>query len=53
MVIKFINHRDPIFIKSFKAQHCTMINATHVTNGTKKWLWKRKDRTLDYPYKEK
>jgi hypothetical protein len=43
---------DPVFIKEFKAKYCTMIQATHISTGVKKWLWKRKDRTLDYPFKE-
>jgi hypothetical protein len=43
---------DPVFIKEFKAKYCTMIQATHISSGVKKWLWKRKDRTLDYPFKE-
>ena len=24
----------------------------HSTTNARKWLWRRKDRTLDYPYKE-
>jgi hypothetical protein len=43
---------DPIFIKKFKSEYCVMVAATHVSTGAKKWLWKRKDRTLDYPFKE-
>lgn len=43
---------DPIFIKRFKAAHCTMVQALHTPSKSKKWIWKRKDRTLDYPYKE-
>ncbi|KAI9357300.1 mitochondrial genome maintenance MGM101 [Zopfochytrium polystomum] len=42
---------DPAFIRSFKDQHCVQVWASTNTGG-KKLLWRRKDRTLDYPYKE-
>ncbi|KAI8903792.1 mitochondrial genome maintenance MGM101 [Gorgonomyces haynaldii] len=43
---------DPVFIRKFKANHVVMVQGTHMTNGTKKWLWRRKDATLNYPYQE-
>ncbi|EGF83138.1 hypothetical protein BATDEDRAFT_8853, partial [Batrachochytrium dendrobatidis JAM81] len=43
---------DPVFIRKFKAEHATMAMGVHVSNGTKKYLWRLKTRTLDYPYKE-
>ena len=43
---------DPVFIRDFKKQHAAFVQATHVTSNAKKWVWKRKDRMLDYPYKE-
>ncbi|TPX36758.1 hypothetical protein SmJEL517_g01128 [Synchytrium microbalum] len=43
---------DPVFIREFKKQYATFVQATHVTTAAKKWVWKRKDRALDYPYKE-
>ncbi|KAI9208679.1 mitochondrial genome maintenance MGM101 [Polychytrium aggregatum] len=43
---------DPIFIRDFKKRMCVFVSATYGTSGVKKWVWKRKDRTLDYPYKE-
>ncbi|KAH6571409.1 hypothetical protein BASA61_002835 [Batrachochytrium salamandrivorans] len=43
---------DPVFIRKYKAENAVMVQGTHVVNGTKKYLWRRKDRTLDYPYKE-
>jgi len=43
---------DPAFIKTFKAQHCRQVQASHITTGSRKWIWRRNDRTLDYPYRE-
>lgn len=43
---------DPVFIRKFKSHHVVMVQGTHVTTGTKKWVWRRKDRALEYPYKE-
>jgi hypothetical protein len=44
---------DPRFIREFKSKTCQMVQATHVKTGQVKWLWKRKDGSLDYPFKEK
>ncbi|KAJ1967646.1 hypothetical protein H4R35_006652 [Dimargaris xerosporica] len=43
---------DPAFIYRFKRDHCKDVWASHVERGNKKRLWRRKDRTLDYPWKE-
>ncbi|KAL2916980.1 hypothetical protein HK105_203412 [Polyrhizophydium stewartii] len=43
---------DPVFIRKFKNEHAVMVSASHALTGAKKYLWRRKDRTLDYPYKE-
>eukprot|EP00842_Homolaphlyctis_polyrhiza_P002561 jgi/Hompol1/3305/HPOL_006461-RA len=43
---------DPVFIRKFKAEHAVIVQGVHATTGAKKWLWRRKDRTLDYPYRE-
>jgi hypothetical protein len=44
---------DPRFIREFKQKYCHMVQGVHVKTGQAKWLWKRKDGQLDYPYKEK
>ncbi|KAI7874563.1 mitochondrial genome maintenance MGM101 [Lichtheimia hyalospora FSU 10163] len=43
---------DPTFIRKFKKKHCVDVWAEHVVQKRKKKLWRRKDSTLDYPYKE-
>ncbi|KAJ1908098.1 hypothetical protein IWQ60_011742 [Tieghemiomyces parasiticus] len=43
---------DPVFIREFKQKYCTMEMAEHVTRKTRKMLWRRKDRELEYPYKK-
>ncbi|KAJ1967277.1 hypothetical protein H4R34_006405, partial [Dimargaris verticillata] len=43
---------DPAFIYQFKREHCKDVWASHIERGNKKRLWRRKDRTLDYPWKE-
>jgi hypothetical protein len=42
---------DPVFIREFKKEWGVQVWG--VTNsGQKKALWRRKDRMLEYPYKE-
>ncbi len=43
---------DPVFVKDFKSKFCSLVAAIHVSSSTKKFVWKRKDRSLEYPYKE-
>ncbi|CAO3658010.1 unnamed protein product [Rhizopus microsporus] len=43
---------DPVFIRKFKKKYCVEVWAEHVTTKKKKKLWKKKDDTLEYPYKE-
>ncbi|KAI9470904.1 MAG: mitochondrial genome maintenance protein [Benjaminiella poitrasii] len=43
---------DPTFIRKFKKKYCVEVWAEHVTTKKKKKLWKKKDDTLEYPYKE-
>ncbi|KAI8804840.1 mitochondrial genome maintenance protein MGM101, mitochondrial precursor [Cladochytrium replicatum] len=43
---------DPVFIRSFKKEHCAQVWAVNVGNQGKKLVWKRKERELDYPFKE-
>jgi hypothetical protein len=43
---------DPTFIRKFKAEFAVFVQGIHQVNGTKKWLWRRKDGALGYPYKE-
>ncbi|SCU78889.1 LADA_0A08372g1_1 [Lachancea dasiensis] len=42
---------DPVFIKSFKKQHCVDKFVEHVTTKKKRKIWLRKDREVEYPYK--
>lgn len=51
---------DPVFIKQFKKDHVAMVQGflytkhrVHWKTGIIKWLSRRKDRTLEFPYKEK
>jgi hypothetical protein len=47
------NNRDPRFIRKFKKENCAESFVEHaVTKKTRK-LWRRKDDTFEYPYKEK
>ncbi|ORX58257.1 mitochondrial genome maintenance MGM101 [Hesseltinella vesiculosa] len=43
---------DPVFIRKFKKKYCVEVWTEHVTNKRKKKLWRKKDDTLEYPYKE-
>lgn len=43
---------DPRFIREFKKEFVVMAQGTHSRTGQTKWLWKRKDASLEYPYKE-
>ncbi|KAL1920141.1 uncharacterized protein VTP21DRAFT_1287 [Calcarisporiella thermophila] len=43
---------DPSFIRKFKKEQCVEVWAEHVTTKKRKKLWRRKDCTLEYPYKE-
>ncbi|KAJ1569845.1 hypothetical protein HK096_000371, partial [Nowakowskiella sp. JEL0078] len=43
---------DPVFIRDFKKENCVAISAVHVTTNSKKMIWKKKGRDLEYPYKE-
>ncbi|KAI9280736.1 mitochondrial genome maintenance MGM101-domain-containing protein [Sporodiniella umbellata] len=43
---------DPVFIRKYKKKYCTEVWGEHVTTKKKKKLWRKKDDTLDYPYKE-
>ncbi|KAJ1910205.1 hypothetical protein IWQ60_010776 [Tieghemiomyces parasiticus] len=43
---------DPAFIPKFKKQHCVESWAVHMEKGNKKKVWRRKDRTIEYPWKE-
>lgn len=42
---------DPGFIKQFKQEYCEDKFVEHVVNGKKKKIWKRKDRSVEYPFK--
>lgn len=43
---------DPVFIRQFKQEYCALVPAIQVNTSTKKYVWKRKDRSLDYPFRE-
>ncbi|RKO90658.1 mitochondrial genome maintenance MGM101 [Blyttiomyces helicus] len=43
---------DPVFIKEYKKKHCDQVYGVHGTNGQRKLLWRKKGRTLDYPFRE-
>ncbi|CEP22086.1 unnamed protein product [Cyberlindnera jadinii] len=42
---------DPNFIRMFKKEYCDERFVEHVSTKRKRKMWKRKDRTFDYPYK--
>lgn len=42
---------DPVFIREFKKTHCEERFVEHVVNKRKRKVWKRKDRSVEYPYK--
>ncbi|KAJ3411388.1 hypothetical protein HDV05_002313 [Chytridiales sp. JEL 0842] len=42
---------DPGFIREFKREHAVQVWGV-MGSGGRKLLWRRKDRTLEYPYKE-
>ncbi|KAJ3322369.1 hypothetical protein HDV06_003089 [Boothiomyces sp. JEL0866] len=44
---------DPRFIRKFKNENIVMVQGVHVRTGQSKWLYKRKNDTLEYPFKEK
>ncbi|OMH81768.1 Mitochondrial genome maintenance protein [Zancudomyces culisetae] len=44
---------DPGFIQKFKSEHCVAEWVTHVTKGQKKLVWRRKDRSFEYPWVKK
>ncbi|KAJ3311844.1 hypothetical protein HDV04_003584 [Boothiomyces sp. JEL0838] len=44
---------DPRFIRKFKSENVVMVQGVHVRTGQSKWLYKLKNDTLEYPYKEK
>lgn len=46
-------HRDPRFIREFKAKYAVDVWGEHVVTKKKKKLWRRKDDKLAYPYEEK
>ncbi|KAI8082985.1 putative mitochondrial genome maintenance protein Mgm101 [Halteromyces radiatus] len=43
---------DPVFIRKFKKKYCVEVWTEHVTTKRKKKLWRKKDDSLEYPYKE-
>ena len=43
---------DPVFIREFKKTYCSLVPAINVGTSTKKFVWKRKDREVEYPFKE-
>ncbi|KAF7728804.1 hypothetical protein EC973_005430 [Apophysomyces ossiformis] len=43
---------DPVFIRKFKKKYCVEVWAEHVLTKKKKKLWRKKDESLEYPYKE-
>jgi Mitochondrial genome maintenance MGM101 len=45
--------RDPRFIRKFKKENCMEGFVEHVVTKKVRKLWRRKDDTFEYPYKEK
>ncbi|KAL0076473.1 mitochondrial genome maintenance MGM101-domain-containing protein [Phycomyces blakesleeanus] len=43
---------DPSYIRKFKKKHCVEVWAEHQVTKRKKKLWRKKDETIDYPFKE-
>ncbi|CDK29951.1 unnamed protein product [Kuraishia capsulata CBS 1993] len=43
---------DPRFIRTFKRKYCEDIFVEHVPTKKKKKIWKRKDETVEYPFKQ-
>ncbi|KAJ1962059.1 hypothetical protein IWQ62_003651 [Dispira parvispora] len=43
---------DPVFVRAFKERYGVMEMAEHVTRKTKKLVWRRKDRNIEYPYRK-
>ncbi|KAG0170436.1 hypothetical protein DFQ30_002508 [Apophysomyces sp. BC1015] len=43
---------DPVFIRKYKKKYCVEVWAEHVMTKKKKKLWRKKDESLDYPFKE-
>ena len=48
-----LNNRDPRFIRKFKKENCVESFVEHATTKKTRKLWRRKDDTFEYPYKEK
>ncbi|PVU90766.1 hypothetical protein BB559_004452 [Furculomyces boomerangus] len=44
---------DPAFISEFKKTHCISEWVTHAVKGNKKIIWRRKDRSFEYPWNKK
>ncbi|KAJ1660964.1 hypothetical protein IWQ61_000179 [Dispira simplex] len=42
---------DPAFILDFKKKHCVDEWAVHMERGNKRKLWRRRDRSFEYPWK--
>ncbi|KAJ3199896.1 hypothetical protein HDU83_007536 [Entophlyctis luteolus] len=42
---------DPVFIREYKSKNCVQVWGVNAS-GMKKFLWRRRDRTLDAPWKE-
>ena len=43
---------DPVFIAKWKPKYAVHCLVTHATKGTRNMLWRRKDRSFEYPFKE-
>jgi hypothetical protein len=43
---------DPAFVKDYKEKFCVLVPAIHVNTQHKKYIWKRRDKSVEYPYRE-
>ena len=43
---------DPAFVREYKQKYCIFVLGVHISTKQKKWLWRRKDRPLEYPWRE-
>jgi hypothetical protein len=43
---------DPVFIAEFKAKYALHVWVTDLSKKTKRKVWKKRGRTLEYPYQE-
>lgn len=43
---------DPGFINSWKKEHAVQVMVAHASKGTRNMLWRRRDRTFEYPFRE-